>query len=59
MDADTSPRAVPIQPPQYYEKMSSISSCQTFFVLVRFFCFDSSAAVDVLWGGTAPFTIMA
>jgi hypothetical protein len=46
---------VPNRPPQYYEKMSSISSCRTFFVLVRFFCFESSAAVDALVSGTARF----
>ena len=45
-----------------YEKMSSISSCRTFFVLVRFFCLDSSAAVDALGGSMALarfFTITA
>jgi hypothetical protein len=42
-----------------YEKISSISPCQTFFVLLRFFCFDS-AVVDPLEGSmTRFFTITA
>ena len=43
-----------------YEKVSSISPCQAFFVLLRFFCFDSSAVVDSLEGSmTRFFTITA
>jgi hypothetical protein len=43
-----------------YEKISSISPCQTFFVVLRFFCFDSSAVVDSLEGSmTRSFTITA
>ena len=43
------------QPPQYYNKMSLTSSWRTLFVLICFFCFDSSAALDALGGSTGRF----
>ncbi|KAI0253613.1 hypothetical protein BJV78DRAFT_1193427, partial [Lactifluus subvellereus] len=45
---------VPIRPPQYYEKCRRFHRANL-FVLERFFCFGSSAAVDALGGGTARF----